>query len=95
MTNLNYFEAPVKKSFSRYILDGNTLNYNEYQPDAITSKNNIRIGRVWPVSNLSHFLVNDNNYFFCNSNNKINAYTNTGVLYYTTENNYINIESKK
>lgn len=86
-------EAPVKKLFSRYILDGNTFNYNEYQPDAITSKNNIRIGRVWPVSNLSHFLVNDNNYFFCNSNNKINAYTNTGVLYYTTEKDYIDIEN--
>ena len=93
MTNLNYFEAPVKKLFSRYILDGNTLNYNEYQPDAITSKNNVRIGRVWPVSDLSHFLVNDNNYFFCNSNNKINAYTNTGVLYYTTEKEYPNIEN--
>ena len=38
-------EAPVNRSFSRYILDGTTKNYNEYNPDAYISKKNISIDK--------------------------------------------------
>ncbi len=90
---MTMLEAPVNRSFSRYILDGTTKNYNKYNSDAYISKKNISIDKTYSVNNLSHFLINDYNYFFCNSNNKINAYTNTGVLYYTTEKEYPNIEN--
>jgi len=87
------FEAPVNRDFYRYILDGNTLNYNKFGNDAYISNINTRDINANLVNSLSHFVINKNNYYFCNSDNKINAYTNTGTLYYTTENDYINIKS--
>ena len=57
-------EASVTRDFYRYLLDGNTLNYNRFGNDAYISDINTRDINTNVVSSLSHFVINKNNYYF-------------------------------